>query len=150
MGEVCVYVTVSVASVALASFFTYDGESRKASRLALGIILLASLVSPIASAVRGLASIDFSDTGAYVESSAVEKTLEEAFCEGVAVCIAEEFSLKADTVSVKAHAFNSETMRADELTVTLSGSSATKDLKAVENFVNGLGLGKCILEVRLG
>ena len=150
MGEVCVYVTVSVASVALASFFTYDGESRKASRLALGIILLASLVSPIASAVRGLASIDFSDTGAYVESSAVEKTLEEAFCEGVAVCIAEEFSLKGDTVRVKARAFNSETMRADELTVTLSGSSATKDLKAVESFVNGLGLGKCILEVRLG
>ena len=150
MGNAYVFITVSMSAVALASFASYDGDARKSSRLALGIILLASLISPVISAVRGLASIDFSDTGSYVESSAVEKTLEEAFCDGIAGCIAEEFSLKRDSVSVKAIGFNSETMRADVLTVTLSGVAATKDLVAIESFANGLEAGKCVLEVRVG
>lgn len=150
MGNAYVYIAVSISAVALASFSMYDQGTQKASRFALGIILFAALISPITSAVSGLLSIDFNDTGGYVESSAVDKTLQEAFCEGIRRTVAEGFSLKADCVAVGVSGFDCEKMSADKIFVTLSGSAALTDIRAVESFVSDLGVGKCILEVRLG
>jgi len=139
-----------VMAVAFASFVIYDEERLRASRFALGIILLASVLLPISSAVKGVLAADFGYSEEGVDSSFVEKTVEEAFAEGVARAVCEEFSLKPSEVSVEALGFDSERMTAETIRLTLSGRAASANYAAIEDFINGSGLGKCVLEVRFG
>jgi len=150
MENTYLFVIISLASVAFASFVSYDADRVREIRFALGIILLASLSVPLASAVKGFSDVDFSYTGEGVSSNLVEKTVEEAFCEGIAEAVIEEFSVKRGEISVTARGFDSEKMRAETLCVTLSGRAAFGDIGAIEDFVSGLGLGECILEVNFG
>ena len=150
MGSGYIYVVASLASVAFASFVIYDEERMKLSRFALGIILLAALTKPLGSLVDGLANMEFTYTGEGFSSSLVEKTTEEAFSLGLSRAIASEFSLKEGDISVTPRGFDSENLVAKELVVTLSGRAALADYGRIEDYVNSLGLGKCILEVRIG
>ena len=144
------YVVLSLASVALASFVTYDSERLRESRFALAVILFASLSLPLVSAVKGISDIDFDYSYEIGPSSAVTEAVEDAFSLGIAQAVRDEFSIKKDDISVTVGGFDSEKMRAVSIFVTLSGRAAFMDLGAIEDFVDGLGLGKCVLEVSLG
>ena len=144
------YVLAVMAAVAFASFAAYDEERARQSRFALGIILLAALTAPIPSFARGLQCLDFSYTGEDYSSSAVEKTCEEAFVLGISQGICQKFDIRAEDLSVETVGFDAERVIAEELLVTLSGRAAVKNLTQIEEYVNELGVGKCILEVRVG
>lgn len=144
------YVIAVMAAVAFASFASYDEERARQSRFALGIILLASLVSPLVSVVRGIGSIDFTYTGEDYSAISVEKTVEEAFVCGISLAIGEKFGIKEEDLSVEALGFDSERVRAESLLVTLSGRAAVKNYREIESYVESLGVGKCILEVQFG
>lgn len=144
-------VVMSLFAVAFASFVTYDGSARRESRLALGIILLASLVLPLGNVIKGLSDIDFTYTHEGVSTPpVVEKRLEEAFCDGISLALTNEFSLSSEDVSVTAEGFDSEQMKAQTVFVTVYGRAALGDIRAMESFISGLGLGECVLEVDFG
>ena len=144
------YVIAVMAAVAFASFASYDEERARQSRFALGIILLASLTAPLVSIVRGLDNIDFNYTGEDYSATVVEKTLEEAFVDGISRGIRERFDIRSEDLSVEALGFDADGLKATTVLVTLSGRAAVKNFGEIESYVNGLGVGKCILEVRLG
>ena len=148
MESVYLYFTAIIAAVALASLSLCDEQQTRGFRFALGVILTAALFNPAVLAIKGLANLDFTYTGEDFESVSLEKTLEQAFCDGIANGIAEEFSIKKENVSVVPRGFDREKMSAEEIVVTLYGTAAAKDTLAVERFVTELGVGKCVLEVQ--
>ena len=75
---------------------------------------------------------------------------EEAFSEGIARAVAEEFSLNKENIRVKIRGFDFENMRADSITVILSGRSVTADYRAIEKYFNGLDVGVCKVEIEIG
>ena len=150
MENAYLYFTAVVFAVALASLILYDTADAKGYRFALGMILTAALFTPAVSLVNGLKNIDFAYTGEGFESLSLEKTLEKAVADGVRDSIAEEFSIKKNSIEVELVAFDPEKMSADGIRVTLVGKASASDIVAVEKFVSELGLGECILEVRVG
>ena len=150
MENAYLYFTAVVFAVALASLILYDPSDAKGYRFALGMILTAALFTPAVSLVNGLKNIDFAYTGEGFESLSLEKTLENAVCDGVRTSVADEFSINESCIEVELFGFDAEKMSAEGVRVTLSGTAAAKDIVAVEKFVSELGFGGCILEVRLG
>lgn len=150
MENTYLYLTLSLAAVAFSSFVMYDEERMKSSRFALGIISLAALLIPLVSLVRGTLNVEFSYTDTTYPSSAVTKTLEAAFADGISDALEDEFSINDEDIEVRIFGFDEEKMTADEISVTLSGRAAAKDLGRIEDYVTELGLGKCVLEVRIG
>lgn len=150
MENTYLYFTAVIFAVALASLILYDPSDAKGYRFALGMILTAALFTPAVPLVNGLKNIDFAYTGEGFESISLEKTLEKAVADGVRDSIAEEFSIKKNSIEVELFGFDAEKITAEGITVTLIGTAAAKDIVAVEKFVSELGLGECILEVRVG
>lgn len=144
------YIVVCLFSVALSSFLAYGGARGREMRLALGVILLASLIPPISSAVKGFSELQLDVAEEYTESSLVERTVEEAVCLGIAEALADEISQSASDISVSLSGFDSEKMSADGVRVTLKGKAAFSDIKKAESFVSELGFGKCTAEVYFG
>ncbi len=144
------YIIVCLFSVGLASFLSYGGAREKGMRLALGVILLASLIPPISSAVKTFSELQPEGSEEYTESSLVERTVEDAVCRGIAEALAEEISQSATDISVSLSGFDSEKMSAEGVSVTLKGKAAFSDIKRAESFVSSLGFGKCTAEVYFG
>jgi hypothetical protein len=78
----------------------------------------------------------------YVTRDAVEGAISHA--------VADEFGLSDGNISVGLINFDFENMRSDTVVVTLSGKAVTADYKEIENFVNGLGIGRCRVDVEIG
>ena len=144
------YFTVTVAAVSFASLSLYEHGAERGFRFALGVILAAALFTPVTALVKSVSSLEFDYTGGDFESKALSKTLEEAVADGVRESIAEEFSIKEKSIEVEFVAFDCDKMTAEGIRVTLVGAAAVRDIVAVEKFVSELGLGECILEVRVG
>lgn len=128
-------------------------DNNKAERCALGAIILYVVISPIAGAVGGLKSDEFSfeefvtdealDTG-YTEAA------ESALVEGVCRAIAGKFALSEEDISVKVYGFSFEEMCCDRVRVLLSGKAALADSKEIKCFVDEMGVGKCEIEIEIG
>jgi hypothetical protein len=76
--------------------------------------------------------------------------VEEFFADGVALAVAEKFSLDRDDIRVSLRNFNIENMSAERIRLTLSGVAALADYKAVERYVNSLDIGECDVEIEIG
>lgn len=147
MSEYMITVFSASAAVALCGFAFYGRRLEATARVALGIILVSAIISPLISIGRELLAIDV-DKGEFVGSSAVGETAEDAFCRGVRSALAAELSVSADDIDVKCRGFSAEKMKAEKITVTLYGSAALADHSALRRFVSGNNLGEC--EVRIG
>lgn len=105
--------------------------------LALGALCLFALALPVARALPELLSLpsfDGSDITAVGEGGYLA-TSEDAFAEGVARYVVGEYSLNADEVSVELSGFDFESMRAEEITVTLTGRAVYADLIGIRESV---------------
>ena len=148
MENAFLYLAVCIASCALACFVSYDDERMRASRFALGAVLLASISATVISGIRELSDFDF-DYAAndLFTSETVNKTIEEAFCDGIARRVEEEFSIKREYISVQCVGFDLENVRAERILITLRGAAAFKNGPAISKFVEQSGAGECIVEV---
>lgn len=136
-------------AAAVASFVSYDGGKSTAARGAISIVLLLSVSQPIMAFAEELSELrapTFSDFETEVDGE-YEETAREAFSEGVARLIAEEFSLSEKNISVKAEGFDFKSMTAEKIFVTLYGAAALRDSAAIEKFVNNCGFGECYAEI---
>ena len=141
------FILTAVFSVAFASFTLYDSERAKSARFTLGVILLSALAVSLVSLFGTLSDVEFSYTGEDFSNSAVEKTLEEAYCEGVLRAICTEFSIKRENIEVSVSGFDSEKLSPAVLYVTLRERGALSDFGAIRRYAESLGAEKCIVEV---
>lgn len=129
------------------------GALRDAERMALGIITLYVIIAPVADGVKDFDAEAFFDSlsggSANIESGYAE-TAEEAFAEGIALAVADEFSLSRDNIRVRLRGFDFETMTCEKIGVILSGSAAVSDYKAIERYINKMEIGVCEVEIEIG
>ena len=145
-----VYVLVILFAVALCSFIAYDPERARASRTALGVILLAALSALLSDVALELKDITYSGSLEYEDAEGAdfaEQSMSDALERGIRLAVAEKFSFSEENVFVECRGFDLETVSAERISITLSGRAALADIRAVREYVEGEGLGDC--EVRV-
>lgn len=127
--------------------------SGKAERLAVGIIALYVIVSPIAT---GFDDLKLNVDGLFPDREDIEvdtgyaTILEEAFIDGVKGAINEKFSIKKENIRVKTQGFDPERMTCDSICVTLRGIAVLADVESVVKYLNELSIGECSVEIEIG
>lgn len=155
MGEYLSFVIGAAAVVALGGLLAHGGVTEKSTRAALGVILLATVATPLVGGIRELGELTLDGVlGDYSveideEDSACYETAEEAFCEGIRSEVCAEFSLEADEVTVLVFGFELTEMRAEKIKIILSGRAACADSRSIAAHVRGAGLGDCEVELEL-
>ena len=145
-----VYILVILFAVALCSFVAYDSEKARASRTALGVILLAALSGLLADVALELKDITSLDALEYEDvewAEFAEQSMSGALERGVRLAVAEKFSFSEDDIRVECRGFNLETVSAERISITLYGGAAISDIRAVREYVEGEGLGDCEVKV---
>lgn len=127
--------------------------SGRAERMVVGIVTLYIIIAPLAEGLSDFDAERWFDSlrGEGVDiSTEYEGVLEDAFADGVARAVSEKFSLDKDNIRVSLSGFDSGSLRAERIRISLSGTAALADYKAVEKYVNSLDLGECDVEIEIG
>ena len=120
--------------------------------LALGIILLSVIISPLADGLINFDSgiFDNIEIPDGIGQEGIDAVIEDAFAEGICSAVAEKFSLDKDNIRVMLYNFDKESLTAGRIRIILSGGAALADYNAVEKYIDGLGVGECDVEIELG
>lgn len=125
-----------------------------ASKFALGIVFTTVLVLSSYSLIRNLSELDFSfELPEYTEGGELEEITAEAFGEGIGAAIAEKYGLMASDVSVFVGGFVLSDMKAGNIRVVLSRSSASSDTRGIREYVKENFLadgGRCEVVIDFG
>lgn len=124
--------------------------SGKAQSLALGIITLWVILSPLGDMIEHFdpnsLDVDIPEYG----SGEIDMIIEDAFADGICTAVADKFSLDTDDIRVRLYGFDKEEMRAEKIMIILSGRAALSDYKAVEKYINSLEVGEGNVEIEIG
>ena len=139
--------SITALAVALDLLEVLSAEKYKAiTRGAVSVILTVAIITPIPSLVEEIKrEPDFS----YVEKNEGEDICLASFEEGIARYIAAEFNLSRECISVEAVGFDVQTMRAERILITLSGSAAMANYKRIEKTVSELNLGEAVVKIEI-
>ena len=155
MSEYIISVMAASAVVALGSLASYGGNLERISRAAMAVVLLYTVTLPIFSVtgdISDLISTDFFE-GLRVECDQSDTLFYEntasAFCDGVARFVCEECDLDKGEVSVRVTGLDLESMRAEKITVTLSGRAVSADARLIAEAVESADLGECEVMIDL-
>ena len=122
-------------------------------RTALATAALAIVVVPLFSSLTDFSEVKIPDSSPEVgDIDGYIEVSEGAFCEGIAMAVAEEFSLSFDEVRVECVDFDFTKMRADKIKISLSGEGVFADFRSIgiyveDNFTDG---GRCYIDEFLG
>ena len=159
MAEYFVSVTVVSAFLGLLSYLSYPSASDKTVRFASSVLLLYTVAMPIGTLISGISDgsvkteIDgiIDSAGSNVtDSGEYKKVAEEAFREGIKKLITDKYGVSGDKVDVYVFGYDFENMRADKINVVMKGKAALKDFHAIEDYLNGLNMGKCEVKSEFG
>ena len=126
---------------------------REPTKIAVGIATLLFVSSPFLYLLDGafrieLPSLEFSEVWGEGRFDEVGK---EAYVRGVKLALAEKYGADTDSFAVTVDGFDTETLSAERLTVTLTGKAALLDYRAVcEYLENSLKIGECRVNVDIG
>ena len=147
--------TVVVSSVlGLFSFLSYSAANDRLVKAAASLLLLYTVLLPTLDLVEKLYSaidssdFDFSFEG--VENGEYEEVAKEAFVEGIRKLLFTKYDIKEGDIGVTVHDFDFQSMRAGRIKILLSGSAIYSDVRGMREYLNGLGLGECEVEIRIG
>jgi hypothetical protein len=127
--------------------------SGKAQSLALGIITLWVILSPISDLITHFdpdSLNDLIEIPEYDGSCEMDYIIEDAFAEGIARAVAEKYSLDRENIRVRLYGFDKTEMRAEKIMIILSGRAALADYKAVEKYIEEMEVGECNVEIEIG
>ena len=144
-----IYVLSVLAAVAFSSFAMYDSERARASRTAMGIILLAALAVPFINTVRDATGILTENLPTYEgeEDNMSATVAKEAYLRGIRLAVADEFSLSEEDIRVECSGFSFEKMRAERVHITLFGRAVLADIKAIGEYAEKSGFGECEVSI---
>ena len=149
MSEYLVFLVSATAVVGFGMLVMRRSEDRVGGA-ALGIILLASILAPVCSAVGALSDVSREDMFFPSDDPGVidsDERIKEAFERGVALAVADEFSLDRSEICVYAYGYDFEGVRAERIKIILSGAAAYADSRGIAAFVREGGLGECEVEL---
>ena len=148
------YLTVLIATALVTAIGedTAHQSQKNGVRVFLGFVVLIALISPLPSLFGELSEdlselLSFSDVE--LNEGVFEGACEEAFCEGVGLAVADKFGTAPEDIRVSCRGFESAHMRAEHITVSLSGGGALLDFGAVRRYVCENFAGGCTVEVNL-
>ena len=127
---------IAVGTLTAVALSVSHDSMRTATRLALGVITLLCVVTPVIGAVGQLRDFDLSapvppDTqpeGGYLAVA------EEAFCDGIERALGERLGIDPNSVSAECRGFELEQMRAEWINVKISGHP-NADFRLAEDYV---------------
>lgn len=126
------------------------GGSGKAQSLALGIITLWVILSPLGDMIAHFDPNSFDVVIPEYGSGEIDALIEDAFADGICTAVADKFSLDRGDIRVRLYGFDKEKMRAEKIMIILSGRAALSDYKAVEKYINSLEVGEGNVEIEIG
>lgn len=144
------YALLAFGICLIASLLLLFSYGRMGEKLAVSVISLFVLLSPLAKAASGFdidSLFDFSEPK--VEGSLSEYT-EQSFAEGIALSVADKFLLKEKDISVRLTGFDVKNMRAEKIKITLHSAAVLADRGAIERYINEMEIGECSVEIDLG
>ncbi len=150
MENSAIYVISVLSAVAFSSFAMYDNEKMRSSRTAIGIILLAALAVPFINMVASVSEINPEDYLTYegeYDESVRDSAAKEAFLNGIRLSVSEKFLIPQEHISVECQGFSFEKMRAEKITLVLSGKAAFSDIRAVRDYIKKSDLGECEVSI---
>ncbi len=149
MSEYFATVVLVSSLVAFFELFSYSGGEEKGEKLAISVIMIYLIISPLLPIVEGLSDFDISEItgeggaltgGAYIEVG------EDAFREGIAKLLLERWGLEKNTTVVTVVGFDFNKMKAERIIVKLLSKGITVDFREIEAYIEEAGLGECEVE----
>lgn len=142
------FVSVVLVSMLVAFFelFSYSGGEEKGERLALSVIVIYLIISPLLPIVEGLSDFDISEiTGedATLTGGTYFEVSEQAFKNGIEKLLLEKWGLEKSNAVVTVVGFDVNKMKAERIIITLLSGAASVDFREIEACVSEAGLGEC-------
>ncbi len=137
------------AVLSLLALVRAPSDVERTERLAFGILLAATLLSPTLACIDELRTLTLPTVSVSPSDPLYEQVMEQAFVDGVAEAICREFSVSAACVQVRVRDFDASAMRG-HMTILLRAEAARLDHKAVERYIEEGGLGTCDVTRELG
>ncbi len=149
MGEYLLLVFSVCAISAVCGLMSYKGCS--AEKLALGILVLYTVTMPVIRLVdEWNGELTLPDMGGIDTSDPeYESVARGAFEEGLCRHICDRLDLTEECVRVRVFGLDVAEMKAERISVLLSGKGALCDYRALEKYLNELELGECDVEIEI-
>lgn len=130
----------------------YKSEDDVGVRFAFAVLVIYTVLTPALNGDFNIGKPDIKDFEIDVSdySEDYKKVCREAFTKGVHTLICSEFSLDGEDVRITVDGFDIERMRAERITVFLSGRAALADNKRIEKYIFENELGECDVRIELG
>ena len=146
LSEYFVNVVLISALAAFAELISYGGGEERGHKIAVSVILLYSLISPLVPLAESLGNFDMEELvggaeelsgGAYLEVG------EEAFREGILRSITEKWDLEKEKTVVSIIGFDFESMTCERVIVKLLSRGVLVDFHEIEAYIEAAGIGEC-------
>ena len=137
---VCAVVSV----LSLVSYKQGDGMRK----FAFSVLRFATVAAPLVTAVREIklpSDIPDAVFGDYGELYA--EVAEEAFRDGLLRDVCSRFGISTGAAELSLYGFDFEKMTAERVKITLSGSAAIADTRAIKEYIVGLGISECEVKI---
>jgi hypothetical protein len=125
--------------------FSY-GKGR-AESLALGIITLFIIASPLSETLGSLPTLPDLPTvdtdGGYTEA------LEKSYADGLSSAISDRFYIKKEDLGITVSGLDRTTMQPESVRVYLCGNAIFADYRSIEKYVEEITNGKCRVEIEI-
>ena len=151
MNEYFFVIFAASAVLGVLGMITYR-ENSAVDKAAIAIIILYTVVTPIANAVGKGDEAIFSDIKAdnsEMLDDGYIQVAKDAFEGGIRRAVSEKYSIKEENVSVRAVDFDFSTMAARKIVILLTGFGAISDTRGIEKYVNGFGIGECEVNIEI-
>ena len=136
MNECLAALISALAATALARLISFSGDNERWVRFALGVVLSAAVATLIIDTVEGITLFDGAVLPEYEHyGGTYASSLEDAFCEGVANAVCEDFSLARADLTVSVVGFDIEKVRAEKITVKLFGRAVGCDTRKLRAYL---------------
>lgn len=149
LSEYCALVVLVSGLVSFLELISYSGGKEKGERLAVSVILIYLVISPLVPLVESAKDFDISEIlkeeqtlsgGAYLDVG------ENAFRDGIGKLLFEKWGIEENESVISVIGFDFNSMRAERIIITLLSKGVFSDFHEIESYIEKMGLGKC--EVR--
>ena len=139
-------------AAAVGKLFAYKKDGTSAERLAISLILLLAVISPLSDMIKGELRLDIPEADVTVGETEYTEVLRSSYEEGVRCALCDRFGLESDNVRVRLFGFSPTEMTAEKVGVTLRGKDIFADTEDIEEYVLKIMKGAvvCEVEVELG
>ena len=157
MADYLITLIFMSSTVGIVSYISYPGASEKAVKFASSLLIIYTVLMPALSFIGKVSDMDFKDyfgnisDGEYnPEGNAYIEVSEKAFEEGIYRLLKSEYGIEQEEAAVYIFDFDFEKMRAGKIKIFLSGKSALKSWREIEERISEFCIGECEVKIEIG